>query len=91
MIFEETEDTLEHVPGSLLSRTASHERFRESVPYKILVVDRQLLHDDFADVSSKSLAEIRGRLLKELDFHQDDDSIAAATHEFVTKEVRRSP
>jgi hypothetical protein len=50
-IFDETEDTVEHVPGYWLRRGINLERFRGSNPYKILIVDRQLLLGDFADVA----------------------------------------
>lgn len=87
IIFEETEDTIEHVPGSLLRRGTDHERFRESTSYKTLVVDAQLLLDDFADIPAKRLVEIRARLLKEVNLHQDDEALATSTRAFVAKEV----
>jgi hypothetical protein len=86
-IFDETEDTVEHVPGHWLRRGINHERFRESVPYKILIVDRQLLLGDFADVASQRLLEIRNRLLKEVDLGQEDEALMKAAREFVAKEL----
>jgi hypothetical protein len=69
-IFDETEDTIEHVPGSLFRRGSDDGRFRQSTPYKILLVDGQLLGEDFADVPSQRLLEIRTRLLKNVDLGQ---------------------
>jgi hypothetical protein len=87
VIFEETEDTVEHTPGSLLRRADEHERLRESVPYKILIVDQQLLSDEFSDVPSHSLVAIRERLLKELDLYQDHESLARSARDFVARET----
>jgi hypothetical protein len=87
-IFEETEDTIEHTPGSLLG--SSGNRFRESIPYKILVVDHQLLLDDFADIPPERLVEIRRRLLKELDLSQGSEAIAKAVREFIGRETGNS-
>jgi hypothetical protein len=86
-IFEETEDTVEHVPGPLLKRGTDQGRFRQSAAYKTLIVDEQLLLDDFADVSSERLVEIRDRLLKDIDWRQDDETLAKAAREFVAREV----
>lgn len=86
-IFEETEDTIEHVPGSWLTRGIDHARFRESIPYKTLVVDEQLLVDDFADVPSQRLLEIRERVLKEVNLRQDDEALATRAREFVAREI----
>ena len=89
VIFEETEDTVEHTPGSWLRRRSAHERFRESVAYKTLVVDEQFLLDDFADVPSLRLVEIRERLLKEIDLRQEAEALATAARHFVDT-ARRS-
>jgi hypothetical protein len=86
-IFDETEDTIEHTPGSLVRRDSGDQRFRRSIPYKILVVDGQLLLDDFADVPSQLLLEIRTRLLKQVDLGQDDEPLMEAAREFVAREV----
>jgi hypothetical protein len=42
-IFDETEDPVEHMPGHWLGGGINLERFRGSIPYKMLVIDRQLL------------------------------------------------
>lgn len=86
-IFEETEDTVEHVPGSWLTFRTDQRRFRQSASYKTLIVDEQLLLDDFASVSSERLVAIRVRLLKEIDLRQDDEALATAAREFVTREI----
>jgi hypothetical protein len=86
VIFEETEDTVEHTPGSLRRRADEHERLRESLPYKILIVDQQLLSDEFSNVPSHSLVAIRERLLKELDLYQDKQSLARSVRDFVARE-----
>jgi hypothetical protein len=85
VIFDETEDTIEHVPGSWFwfRRGTDWERFRESIPYKTLVVDGQVLADDFANIPSEHLVEIRERLLKEVNLRQDDESLAASVRAFV--------
>jgi hypothetical protein len=87
-IFEETEDTVEHVPGYWLKRGTNHELFRKSISYKILVVDAQLLLDEFADIPSERLVEIRERLLKEVDLRADDDALVASAREFVAREIK---
>jgi len=86
-IFEETEDTVEHVPGSWVRRGTDYERFRKSAPYKTLIVNAQVLVDDFAEISSGRLVEIRGQLLKEVDLDQDDDVLATSARKFVAREV----
>lgn len=88
-IFEETEDTVEHVPGSWFRRGTDQSRFRESAPYKTLVVDGQLLLDDFAVAPSVLLVEIRERLLKEINLSQGDEALATSAREFVAREVAR--
>jgi hypothetical protein len=82
-IFEETEDTLEHVPGSWLRRTTDWGRFRESAPYKLLLIDAQLLLDEFASVPSERLVEIRGRLERAINLHQEDEAVIAEARAFV--------
>jgi hypothetical protein len=86
-IFDETEDTIEHTPGSLFRPGRAQDRFQRSIPYKTLVVDGQLLLDSFADVPSHRLLEIRERFLKEVDLDQDDEALMKATREFVAREV----
>lgn len=86
-IFDETEDTLEHTPGSLLRPGRDQERFQKSIPYKTLIVDEQLLLDDFADVPSPRLLQIRERLFKEVGLDQDDEALIGAACDFVAREV----
>jgi hypothetical protein len=86
-IFDETEDTVEHVPGYWLRRGTNLERFRESIPYKILIVDRQLLLGDFGDVASQRLLEIRSRLLREVDLGQEDEALMTTVREFVARDL----
>jgi hypothetical protein len=86
-IFDETEDTLEHQPGSLVRRSHDQERFQKSIPYKILVVDEQLLLDDFANVPSPRLVQIRERLFKEVGLDKDDEALIEAARDFVTREI----
>ncbi len=86
-IFDETEDTIEHAPGSLFRRGSDEGRFRQSISYKILLVDSELLRDDFADVPSQLLLEIRIRLLKQVDLGQDDGALMEAARELVASEV----
>lgn len=85
VIFEETEDTVEHSPGSLFRPGSVDEQFRKSVPYKILLVDGELLSEEFIQASSQRMVGIRERLLKELDLAQDDSSLRNAAREFVTR------
>jgi hypothetical protein len=85
-IFDETEDTLEHTPGSLLSGR-DQERFEKSIPYTTLIVDEQLLLDDFAGVSSPRLLQIRERLFKQVALDQDDEALIGAARDFVAREV----
>jgi len=61
--------------------------FRQSIPYKILLVDGQLLSDDFMDLSSQLLLEIRTRILKQVDSAQDDEAVMRAVRVFVAKEA----
>jgi hypothetical protein len=89
VVFEETEDTVEHEPGSWFwfRRGADKMRFRETVPYKTLVVDATLLAEDFADVPSERLVAIRDRLLKALNLEQKNDELAKDVRAFVTSRV----
>src|SRR4051794_22661523 len=66
-IAEETEDSIEHAPAPLL-RSRSSEVFEESVLYKTMVVDAELLADEYARVPSSELLDLRARLFAELDF-----------------------
>lgn len=86
-VFSETEETVEHVPGSWLRRGPSYDRFRKSADYKTLIVDAQLLLDDFRDVPSTRLLEVRRRLLKELDLKQDDSALAESARRAIAQEV----
>jgi hypothetical protein len=86
-IFEETEDTVEHVPGSWVRRGTDYERFRRSAPFKTLIVDAELLVDDLAEISSDRLVEIRGRLLREVNLDQEDDALATSARKFIVREV----
>jgi hypothetical protein len=89
VVFEETENTVEHEPGSWFwyRRGADKARFRETAPYKTLVVDAVLLGEDFADVPSERLVAIRERLLKEISLEQESDELAAGSRAFVTRQV----
>jgi hypothetical protein len=89
VVFEEAEDTVEHEPGSWFwfRRGDDKTRFRETVPYKTLVVDATLLGDDFADVSSERLVAIRERLLKEINLDQGNEELADHVRAFVAREV----
>jgi hypothetical protein len=89
VVFEETEDTVEHEPGSWFwfRRGADKARFRETVPYKTLMVDAMLLGEDFADVPSEHLVAIRERLLKEVNLEQENDELANDVRAFVTRRV----
>jgi hypothetical protein len=71
----------------MVNHGSDDERFRGSIPYKILVVDGQLLLDEFADVPSQRMVEIRERLLGELDLRQADETLAASAREFVTTQI----
>jgi hypothetical protein len=89
VLFEEAEDTVEHEPGSWFwfRRGGDQARFRETVPFKTLVVDATLLADDFADVPSERLVAIRVRLLQEIDLEQENDELAADVRAFVTRQI----
>jgi hypothetical protein len=89
VVFEEAEDTVEHEPGSWFwfRRGDDKTRFRETVPYKTLVVDATLLGDDFADVSSERLVAIRERLLKEINLEQENEELADYVRAFVARHV----
>ena len=87
VVFEETEEVVEHEPGSWFwfRRGADKARFRETVPYKTLVVDATLLAEDFADVPSERLVAIRERLLKEINLEQENDELATDVRAFVAR------
>ncbi len=87
-IFEETEDTIEHQPGSLTSRS-HHKKFRGSVPYNILLVDKQLLLDDFKDVPSQTLLDIRSHVLRKLVLSGHDDSLADRAKQAIEDVISR--
>ena len=90
VVFEETEDTLEHAPRSWVRPGDADERFRrfrDSAPYKILQVDHLLLADDFAHVPSQSLLDIRARILAEVDL--DHGEPVVASRELLAKELGR--
>jgi hypothetical protein len=88
-VFEETEDTVEYEPGSWFwfRRGADKSRFRETVPYKTLVVDAMLLAEDFAEVPSERLVAIRERLLREINLEQENDELANDVRAFVARQV----
>jgi hypothetical protein len=86
-IGDETEDTIEHAPASLIRGQA--DLFERSAPYKLLIADSQLLADDFARIPSDELLDIRTRLLREIDLYQDDDALAAAAHNFIEGEITK--
>lgn len=84
-IADETEDTVEHVPGAWVTRGVDMKKFQESSDYKVLVVDAELLSKDFADIPSSQLMRIRDEILATFDLSQDDEALASAVRSLITR------
>jgi hypothetical protein len=89
VVFGGTEDTVEHEPGSWFwfRRGGDKARFRETLPYKTLLVDATLLADEFADIPSERLVAIRERLLQEINLEQESDELAVDVRAFVARQA----
>jgi plasmid stability protein len=89
VVFEETEDTVEHEPGSWFwfRRGEDKARFRKTLPYKTLVVDVVLLGEEFGDVPSERLTAIRAALLREINLEQENNDLADHVRAFVARQV----
>jgi hypothetical protein len=89
VVFDETEDTVEHEPGSWFwfRRGDDKARFRKTLPYKTLVVDAVLLGEEFDDVPPERLTAIRARLLREINLEQENAELADDVRAFVARQV----